>query len=249
MMKNRVIIIILILASVTLANALNVPKLDGFVNDKANILSSSEERKLENYLRQSEQKTSSQIVLLTIPSLEGENLEDYSMKVVETWKLGQKDLDNGVLLLISMQEKKIRFEIGYGLEGIITDLKAGYIIRNIMADEFRKGDTYGGISKGLGTVSELISGEFVISEEELASYNKNKGKKSGGHFPIGLLVFLFMIFSGGMRRGRGGIFTALLLGNMLGGGRSSGGFSSGGGFGGFSGGGGGFGGGGSSGGW
>ncbi len=252
-MKNKITIILIILTIATLANALSIPKLDGYVIDKANLLSEAEERQLENYLRTSEQKTSAQIALLTIPSLEGESIEDYSMRVVEKWQLGQKDRDNGVLLLIALEEKKIRFEVGYGLESILTDLKSGYIIRNVISDEFRRGNLYGGISKGLSSVSNLISGEYVISAEELELYRKNKGNKPRGHFPVGLIVFLFMILSGGLRRGgrggRGGFLSAMLLGSMLGGGRSSdSGFGSGG-FGGFSGGGGSFGGGGASGGW
>lgn len=248
-MKKYIIITILLISICTLS-ALNVPKLKGHINDEANLLSSREEGNLEQLLQNLETQTSAQMAVLIIPSLRGENLEDYSLQVAEAWGLGQRDRDNGVLLLISINDKKIRFEVGYGLESSFTDLKAGYIIRNTIAKEFQTGNFYEGIYQGVRTASGIVSGNSDISQEELAKYKQaSKKTKSRGQIPVGLIVFLFIILSGGMRGRRGGLLTGLLLGNMLGGsGRSSGGFG-GGGFGGFSGGGGGFGGGGASGGW
>jgi uncharacterized protein len=230
--------------------ALEVPQLKGTVNDYAGVLSKDQEHRLESLLRETEKQTASQVVLLTIPSLQGENLEDYSFRVAEKWQLGQKELDNGVLLLVSMQEKKIRIEVGYGLESTITDLKSGYIIRKFIVPEFKQGNFYQGISKGLVAITGLISNDFEISQEELAKYQQEL-ENSGGHLPIGGIVFLIMIVLGSLgRRGRrGGILPWLIVGSMLGGGRDHGGGFGGGGFGGFSGGGGSFGGGGASGGW
>lgn len=247
-MKKIITVLILFLAIFQLA-ALKVPALKGRVNDYAGILSSQEENNLENYLRQFENISSVQIVILTVKSLEGENLEDYSMRVADTWKIGQKGEDNGVVLLVAMQEKKLRIEVGYGLEGSLTDAKSGYIIRNYILPYFKKGDFYSGVAAGVQAVTGVLSNELNITEEQIAqSRQEEKSGKTG--IPFGLLIFLFMIFFGGFgRRRRGGLFTALFLGSLLGGGsnRSSGGGF--GGFGGFSGGGGGFGGGGASGGW
>jgi len=196
------------------------------------------------------------VVLLTIKSLEGENLEDYSMRVVDNWKIGQKEYDNGALLLIALAERKIRIEVGYGLESSLTDLKSGYIIRNAITPEFKKGNYSGGIAKGLANITGIINKQIDISDEELARYQKSQGKANTGNLPFSFIVIVFVIimnllgriFGSGRRRRGGGFMSLLLLSSMMGGSRG-GGFSSGGGFGGFSGGGGGFGGGGASGGW
>ena len=119
-MKNikLFVLFVLFVANYFPVFALDVPKLKGRINDYAGILNSSEESQLESVLRKTEAKTSSQVVLLTIPSLEGENLEDYSIRVVEKWQIGQKEYDNGALLLVALAEKKVRIEVGYGLEHI-----------------------------------------------------------------------------------------------------------------------------------
>ncbi|MBC8415932.1 MAG: TPM domain-containing protein [Candidatus Cloacimonetes bacterium] len=246
---KRTIIFTLILIS-SLLVALEVPRLKSMVNDYGDVLSSREEMQLEQLLRDAQAKTSSQIVLLTIKSLQNENLEDYSLRVADKWKLGQKELDNGVLLLVAMQEKKIRIEVGYGLESVLTDIKCGYIIRNFIVPEFKKGNFSQGIANGLLAVTGLITNEFEITEEQLAKYQQQQKKGNNSQLPIGFIVFIIMmILMSFGRRGRGGLFTALFLGSMLSGGRGGRSSGFGGGFGGFSGGGGGFGGGGASGGW
>ncbi len=248
-MKKIIIISILFIFAASMLYSLDVPKLKSAVNDYAGIINSKDEEKLEALLRDVEAKTSSQVALLTISSLQGENLEDYALRVAQTWQLGQKEFDNGVLLLVAFSEKKIRIEVGYGLESIITDAKSGYIIRNYIVPAFKKGDFTGGITNGLLAISGLVTKEFEITDEQLAKYNQQQKAGKQKQIPFGLIIFLFMFIFGGLGRRRGGLFTALFLGSMLGGGRSRGGSGFGGGFGGFSGGGGGFGGGGASGGW
>lgn len=244
-MKKIITSLILFLVIIQLA-ALKIPALKAHVNDNAGILSAMEERNLENYLTQFETASSIQIALLTIPSLEGENLEDYSIRVADAWKLGQKEKDNGVLLLIALQEKKLRIEVGYGLEGSLTDAQSGYIIRNYFLPAFKKGDFYGGIVSGLGAITGVISEELTITDEQIAQ-SRREEESGKAQIPFGLIIFFFMIFFGGLgRRRRGGLLPLLFLGSMLGGSSSHRGS---GGFGGFSGGGGGFGGGGASGGW
>ncbi|HLP47325.1 MAG TPA: TPM domain-containing protein [Candidatus Kapabacteria bacterium] len=227
--------------------ALEAPALTGRVNDYAGILNDNQKAMLENMLQETENKTSSQVVLLTVKSLEGDALEDFSIRVVEKWKIGQKEFNNGVLVLVVLDEKKIRIEVGYGLEPIITDLKSGYIIREMIVPYFKKGDYYGGITQGLTAITGLISKDFEITPEQLAKYQKKTKGGKGVHIPFALIVFIIIvllnIFKSGTRGGygRGG-------GIFYGGGFGGGGFGGGGG-GGFSGGGGGFGGGGSSGSW
>jgi len=244
-MKKYILISTIFLFCISNVFSLDVPKIEARINDNANIISSNDERKLETLLKDVESKTSSQVALLTINSLQGENLEDYAMRVAQSWQLGQKKFDNGVLMLVAMKEKKIRIEVGYGLESIITDAKSGYIIRNYIVPEFKNGNFTGGITNGLLAISGLVTNEFEITDSELAQYSKQQKSGKRTQIPFGLFIFLFMFIFGGFRRRRGGLFTALFLGSLLGGGRSRGG----GGFGGFSGGGGSFGGGGASGGW
>lgn len=251
MKRNRKFMITAILLLIVLQlSAVKIPRLTMMVTDNAQILNRQQENRLEGLLRSVKQSTSAEIALLTVKDMGGLTIEDYSIRVVDNWKLGKADRDNGVLLLVSTGDRKVRLEIGYGLEDIVTDAKSSYIINTMILPSFRDGDYYSGIEKGLAAVGGLINETYVISAEELAKYQRSeeRSKKSGG-IPVGLIIFiLFIVLSG---RRRGGLFTWLLLGSMMGGGRSgnSGGFGSGGGFGGFSGGGGGFGGGGASGGW
>ena len=225
---------------------LEVPDLKGRVTDNANILNSDQELDIALDLQAAEQKTSAQVALLIIPTLAGENLEDFSMRVAEKWKLGQADRDNGALILIALKEKKIRIEVGYGLESIITDLKSGYIIRNEFVPHFKKERFYQGIKQGVNAITGLITKEYQISRTELAKYRKQRQGANSSQFPFGFIVFIiFGILSLFGRRRRGLLLPFLFFGGRGGRGGGFGGFSGGG----FSGGGGGFGGGGASGGW
>lgn len=223
---------------------LEVPALTGRVNDYGNILSAEEVAILENYLASVENSTTAQLVLLTIPSLEGDSLEDFSMRVAEAWKIGQKDKDNGLIMVVALADRKIRLEVGYGLEPILPDGKCGTIIRQVIIPEFRGGNYYQGISKGFHVIGDVIAGDETQVQEL-------EDKKTSG-FPVSLIIFGILIF----------VILSLIIGKLGPGtgrwtsGSSRGGWSSGsswgrsgGGGGGFSGGGGSFGGGGASGSW
>ena len=223
------------------ALGLDVPSPTGYVNDRADLLPSSTELKLEQFLREFERSDSTQLSILTVPSLEGEPVEEYALKVAEAWGLGQKGKDNGALLLVARDDRKIRIEVGYGLEGRLTDLLAGRIVDNEIAPRFRAGNFDEGIIAGAVAMAEAVRGEYQGS-------GRSRSKKEQN--PLGLLALLLflgpglMLLGGGRRRHtghhrRGGVW----IGGPFGGG----GFGGGGG--GFSGGGGGFGGGGASGGW
>ena len=209
------------------------------MTDRAGLLSSSTRANLETALRNFEEKTSNQVVIATFPSLEGDSLEDFSMRLAEAWKAGQKKKDNGVIFLIFKNDRKIRIEVGYGLEGVLTDGLSGQIISQVVAPHFRKGDYEAGILAGTEAIMKATQGEFKGVPRT--------GRPNAGARLIVLfgVFFLFHLFARansnrlGGRRGRGGFFVP------MGGGFRGGG----GGFGGFSGGGGGFGGGGASGGW
>src|SRR5574342_289209 len=121
-MKRRIFLIVLLVLCLPLgAHSLDVPRLQGYVNDYAGMISPPARSKIEETLKAFEQSDSTQIVILTVPSLEGENIEEFGIKVGETWKIGQRGKDNGILFIVSKQERKIRIEVGYGLEGKLTD--------------------------------------------------------------------------------------------------------------------------------
>jgi uncharacterized protein len=165
------------------AHALEVPPLTARVNDTAHILKSGTVRMLEQTLQSLEQKESTQIVVLTIPSLEGESLEEYCLKVAETWKIGQKGTDNGAILLVAVKDRKIRIENGYGLEGKLTDLVSGRIIREVMAPAFRQGNYDQGVIDGVGAMIATVKGEYT---------GKQAVKKHARRDPGGFLVFLII---------------------------------------------------------
>ena len=161
--------------------ALDVPYLSGRVMDSAGLLSPSKAEQLADQLQLLEEETGAQVAVLTIPSLEGDSLEDFSLRVVETWKLGRADVDDGVLILVARDDRKMRIEVGYGLEGALTDAQSGRIIDRVMAPRFRAGDFDGGVEGAVEAVSAAIRGEELILPEPQA--------KQTGFDPAGLIVF------------------------------------------------------------
>ena len=251
MTKRIACLISLLLLYSVEASALGIPKLRGYVNDYANMISGSSKAKLEEELKSFEQSDSTQLVILTIPSLEGEPIEDYSIKVVEAWKLGQARKDNGILLLVSKNDRKIRIEVGRGFEGRLTDLMAGRIIDLVIKPRFKRDDFDGGFTAGVASLIDATRGEFQGEQKDSREASQPFG--SSWLF-LGIIILLFIIFSFARRRGKLGNASSGGLFVLPSGRGGKGGFGSGGGiFGGggtFGGGGGGtFGGGGASGSW
>ena len=246
--------------------ALVPPAMNGPVNDYAGLLDSAEKRQLTDFLTNLSDTKGIQIAVLTLPSLEGDDLERFSIRTVEQWKLGKKGEDNGALLLIAVAEKKIRIEVGYGLESTLTDMQSGSIIRNIIAPAFRSGNYGKGIIGAVQKMANLAAGgdagEF---DEEYASEisDDDPAAASRSSAIVLFLFFVFMMIAMNRRRGRFGrsrgsgfarsaataAFLSSLSKHSSGTSSWSGGSWGGGSGGGFSGGGGGFGGGGASGGW
>ncbi|MFO0773623.1 MAG: TPM domain-containing protein [Nitrospiraceae bacterium] len=142
------------------ALALDVPPLSGRVVDTAGILAPSDVTHLTNLLAAHEQTTTNQVAVLTIPSLEGEELTSFSHRVATTWHLGRKGTDNGALLLVVLKERKIRIEAGYGLEGTLTDVQSAHIVRNDIVPHFKRGDFAGGITAGVDAILKTIAGTY-----------------------------------------------------------------------------------------
>lgn len=158
--KTLISSFLFILFSSSLSFALSVPPLDGPVVDLTNTLSASNEQTIETQLLQLEKETSNQVAVLIIPTLKGEVLESYSMKVAEAWELGQKNKNNGVLLLIVKKDRKLRIEVGYGLEPKLTDALSSYIINNEIVPQFKKSNYEIGILKGVQSIVGSIQDTY-----------------------------------------------------------------------------------------
>jgi uncharacterized protein len=143
------------------AAAGDVPYLTGRVVDEAGLLSAAARQRIEGRLAALESHTGDQVAVLVVPSLGGEPLERYSIKVAQTWKLGQKGKDNGVLLLIARDDRKLRLEVGYGLEPTLTDLQSREILDNVIRPRFREGDFDGGVERGVDAIVKVLRGEAL----------------------------------------------------------------------------------------
>jgi len=160
----RLFVFLAMCLSQDLAWSLDVPPLTGQVMDLAHVLSESQTDQLTADLQAHETATGNQVVVLTLPSLEGEPLEPFVHRLATTWKLGQKGTDNGAVLLVALKERKIRIEVGYGLEGVLTDARSAQIIRNEIVPHFRAGDFQGGIVAGVAAILKTIEGTYQAPE-------------------------------------------------------------------------------------
>ena len=153
--------------------ALEVPAWTGPVNDLAQVMTAQQRQELSDYLTNLNNQTGIQMAVLTVPSLEGDSIEDFSFRTASAWKLGQEKEDNGALLVVSEGDRELRIEVGYGLEGLLTDVKSGLIIRNIITPHFRNGDYGTGIVEGIKNMvgiatedAQLISADMTADEDE-----------------------------------------------------------------------------------
>jgi uncharacterized protein len=239
-----------LLLTLVAASATSYPALTGRVVDDANVLSAQTRADLTTKLNDLEDKSSIQLVVATVPSLDGQEIEPYANELFRTWKLGQAKNNNGVLLLVAPKEHRVRIEVGYGLEGTLTDVISKLIIVNAMAPRFKTGDYNGGIARGVDDIITALTTDQ--SEWQKKPDLRQQDDQSPGWLIFLVVIFFVIIFiiairHGGGRGGPGGFVIGAGSGFASGG--SSGG---GGGFsdsGGFSGGGGSSGGGGASGGW
>jgi len=203
----RLALIIAIFFLSAISFGADVPFLTGRVTDNAEILSKEMRQTISESLKAHEQKTGNQIAVLTIPSLDGESIEDYAVNVFNSWKLGQKGKDNGILLIVAPNDRRMRIEVGYGLEGTLPDGLAGSIIRNIMTPQFKTGNYNDGIQAGIKAIIEVLEGGTLADMESAAS---DKGKESSG---LGLnepeLTITERILFGAFIFGIIGLFTVI----------------------------------------
>ncbi|MDF7807891.1 TPM domain-containing protein [Pontiellaceae bacterium B12219] len=234
-------------ASDRLLNSLN-PKNGVAVYDYANVISASDKRQLESMIDELEQKTGAEIAVVTLQSLDGGQIDDFTNRLFEKWGVGQKGKDNGLMFLAAMQDRKMRIEVGYGLEGAIPDSKAGRIRRDVITPYFKANQPGKGITAGIAVLSQEIAKEYGVQLTGSAmQYRYPANARSRGSEPkevhplllllfgVGFVIFairhphlamLLLLSGGGGRGGGGGGFGG--GGGGFGGGMSGGGGSSGG---------------------
>ncbi|MBI1804236.1 MAG: YgcG family protein [Ignavibacteriae bacterium] len=243
----RSLCLVLVFAGSALARPdQEIPQLNRRITDRTGTLSGGDLERLESILEHFEKETSNQIIVLMVPTIGDQSIEEYSLHVAEKNKLGKKGKDNGVLVVIAKNDHLARIEVGYGLEGVLTDALSSQIIRNVMFPHFRQNDFVGGIAAGVNAIMDATKGEYTAEPD-----GQHTARKFSPLIVI-LLFALFGIFSSFARRGRrtymgsrGYYSGGPWFGGFGGGGFGGGGFGGGG----FGGGGGSFGGGGASGSW
>jgi len=263
--QTLILAVVLLFCVVSLAFALNFPALSGRVVDQAGVMSAQSRSTVETKLKDLEDKSGIQLVVATVPSLQGGDIETYANQLFRFWKLGEAKKNNGVLLLVAPSEHKVRIEVGYGLEGTLTDALSSVIIQSAIIPRFKANDFSGGIERGVDGIISVLSGDTADWQRKIGVRSNEPSKQFNSLFPFVfffVLIFVFIYLKGGghgtpggryVRRNGRMIFVPYSSGWGSSSGWSSGGFGggfSGGGFGGgFSGGGGSSGGGGASGGW
>src|SRR6185295_2198295 len=210
-----------------------IPELWGHrVHDEAKVLSQQTIDHLEQTLKIFEDSTTNQLAILIVPSLDGEVIETYSLRAAEKWKLGTKNNDNGAILVVSINDRKMRIEVGQGLEGPLPDAICNRIIRNEMAPKFRQGDFDAGVTDAMTAIMQAIKGEYKAEDQP----KRRQGK--GSAFLTILIILVIIILRSRNRRGGGGngwsagtgwFIGSALGGSNWGGGGGGGGFSGGGG--------------------
>jgi uncharacterized protein len=223
------------------------PKPTGWVNDYANVLSAASRQLLTSLITDLSQKTGAQLAVVTVKTLEGQDVDSAAVELFQQWGIGQKGKDNGVLILTAVEDRRARIEVGYRLEGILPDGKAGDILRNDIFPEFKKGDYEKGILLGSARVAQVIAQDagvtLTVSGYPQYASQGGRGKLSAFRIVLNLLFmiamailfirhpFLFLMFFGmGMGGGRGGFRSGGFGGGGggFGGGLSGGGGASGG---------------------
>ena len=189
--RNSLLLVLLILSTLlSYAQPQTIPDLGTRITDLTGTLSKSEIRSLESRLKAFEDEKGSQVSVLMIATTEPETIEAYGIRLAEAWKIGRKNVDDGVILIIAKDDRKLRIEVGYGLEGAIPDAYAKRIIENIIIPNFRSGNFYGGIADGVGAIIGLIEGEELPQVTNAQSENPMSSKED-----IAIVIFFILILA------------------------------------------------------
>jgi uncharacterized protein len=200
-----------------------VPALTGRIVDLAGLLGADQQKELDSIVAAFEQRKGSQIVVLTVPSTAPEPIESFSIRVADEWNIGRKGVDDGVIVVVARDDRAMRLEVGYGLEGVVPDAVAKRLIEDYFAPRFAQGDWYGGLASGIGALTKLIEGETLPAPE-------SRRDRSGGDSleTYAVLFFLLVFVAGGLLRamlgrlggaavvgGTAGVAGWLLLGSLF----------------------------------
>ena len=183
---------------ISVAGAQTFPKPAGRVNDFANVIDPATEAEINARLDQLEQKTSSEIAVVTIESLEGVSVEEYANRLFKEWGIGQAKQDNGVLVLVAPNDRAMRIEVGYGLEGVLPDGLAGEVIRDQFTPKFRNNDYSGGVRDGVTRVIDIVEKHQILTPEELAKFNQGNSSEPVPYFIVIPFFGLFVTIGFGM---------------------------------------------------
>lgn len=226
-LRHLFLIVLLACSAQASDKLLNSLQPRGLVSDFANVISASDEQQLLSMLTELRQKTGAEVSVVTLSSLEGGEIDDFTVRLFERWGVGQKGKDNGLMFLAAMKDRKMRIEVGYGLEGAIPDAVAGQIRRDVITPYFKAGNPGKGIVMGMAAVSQKIAAEYGVTLTGGARYQPYDRTRERKGNPVVALIFAvcFIIFA--IRHPQ--LALLLLLSGMRGGGRSGGGFGGGGG--------------------
>lgn len=193
----------------------DVPKLTQRVTDLTSTLDAPQEQALETKLAAFESRKGSQIAVLLVPSTQPETIEQFGIRVVDVWKLGRKGVDDGVLLLIAKDDRKLRIEVGYGLEGALNDATAKRIVSEIIGPDFKRGAFYEGIDAGVDAIIKVIEGEPLPPPAQSSSSQSGNGSDNFGQL-IGAGFVIFMMGNIILRQLLGRLPSGLIVGGVIG---------------------------------
>ena len=205
---SRAVLLAAAILSAAPGRAREVPYLTGRIVDEAEVLGTDTRQQLTALLRDHEARTGNQVVVLTVAGLQGESIENFAVSVFSEWKLGQKGKDNGVLLLVAPSDRRVRIEVGYGLEGTLTDLAAGRIVRDVMAPRFREGAYDRGIEGGVRAILAQLDGRAgavgAATDEPRARDGSGTGPRNAEDTPLAVRLLFGAFFLGIV-----GLFTVI----------------------------------------
>ncbi len=204
------LVVILAFGSTCFGAEVPVPPLTARVTDETGTLTNEQRDSLEQTLKNFEEQKGSQISVLIVPTTQPETIEQYSMRVVEQWKLGRKSVDDGALLIVAKDDRALRIEVGYGLEGALNDATSNRIVTETIVPRFKQGDFYGGITAGVDSIMRVVNGEPLPSPAE-----RRSARGIGQLLPV---LFLLTVVAGGVLRAMlGRLPGAMVTGGAIGG--------------------------------
>jgi uncharacterized protein len=203
---SRLFLLLATLLLVSVLAGADIPYMTGRITDNAQILSPETRRLLAERLKEHEDRTTNQIAVLTVPTIHSESIEEYAVDVFEEWKLGQKEKDNGILIIVVPNDRRMRIEVGYGLEPTLTDGMAGQIIQSIMTPRFKNGDFDGGISDGVNAIINVLGGAEL---PDMVDYNISVEKSDDFVFRGPDMGIMERILIGAFIFGIIGLFTVI----------------------------------------